>query len=64
MENLYKDKILQDEINCEIKKEKKMYSGENQKFIKALKLCNKQNQRKKRMKSANKIVIKGITNLK
>ncbi len=64
MENLYKDKILQDEINCEIKKEKEMYSGEHQKLIEALKLGEKQNQTKKRMKSANKIVIKGITNLK
>ena len=41
-----------------------MYSGEHQKLIEALKLGEKQNQTKKRMKSANKIVIKGITNLK
>ena len=41
-----------------------MYSGENHKLIEALKLGYKKNQRKKRMKIANKIVIKGITNLK
>ena len=33
-------------------------------MLDALKICDKSNQIKKRLKSANKVAMKGITNLK